>query len=134
MTGCAQPALDTIAAGTGLVAETQFAPVLVKFTHQSLQRGRCVRDLAVVVRRAAIPAFGKCDRDRLLVNIKTDVGDSLLHDPPPMHEARHRIIRRNPRSLHKVRRVTPPQADMWSRGPRYQLQGAVRLESRAEWD
>ena len=30
----------------------------------------------------------------------------LLHDPSPMHEARRRPIRRNPRYLHRVRRVT----------------------------
>jgi hypothetical protein len=104
----AQPALDAVAAGTGLVAETQFAAIVLKFAHQSLQPGRCVRDLAVVARRAGSPAFGKGHRDRLLVNIKADISDNLAHDPPPMHEARHQTIRRNPRSLHIVRRVTPP--------------------------
>jgi len=41
------------------------------------------------------------------VNIKTDICDTILHDPSPMHEARHRPIRRNPRYLNTVRRVAP---------------------------
>ena len=40
--------------------------------------------------------------------------DTILHDPSPMHEARHRPARCNPRYLHTVRRVAPPHADMWS--------------------
>ena len=42
-----------------------------------------------------------------LVNIKPNVSDTIRHDPSPMHEARHRPIRRNPRYLHTVRRVAP---------------------------
>jgi hypothetical protein len=34
------------------------------------------------------------------VNIKTDIRDTISHDPSPMHEARHRPIRR-------ARRVAP---------------------------
>jgi hypothetical protein len=41
------------------------------------------------------------------VNIKPDVSDTIHHDPSPMHEARHRLTRRNPRYLHTVRRVAP---------------------------
>jgi hypothetical protein len=57
-----------------------------------------------------------CDRpdDPVLVNIKPDIRDTIPQDPSPMHEARHRPIRRNPRYLHTVRRVPRPQADMWS--------------------
>jgi hypothetical protein len=33
MTCCAQPALDAVAAGTGLVAEAQFAAIVLKFAH-----------------------------------------------------------------------------------------------------
>jgi len=38
------------------------------------------------------------------------IGHGLMEDrdPSPMHEARHRPIRRNPRYLHTVRRVAPP--------------------------
>ena len=49
----------------------------------------------------------KRDRDSLLVNVQADKSDSLFHDPSPMHEARRRSIRRNPRHLHTVRPVTP---------------------------
>ncbi len=42
------------------------------------------------------------------LNIKPDVGDTIPHDPSPMHEARRRPARRNPRYLHTVRRVAPP--------------------------
>ena len=52
-------------------------------------------------------ALGHRHDDPLLVNIKTDIRDTILHDPSPMHEARHRPIRRNPRYLHTVRRVAP---------------------------
>src|SRR6516162_5839712 len=31
------------------------------------------------------------------MNIKPDVSNTILHDPSPMHEARHRPVRRNPR-------------------------------------
>jgi hypothetical protein len=41
------------------------------------------------------------------VNIKPDIRDTIPHDPSPMHEARHRPIRRNPRYLHTARRVAP---------------------------
>jgi hypothetical protein len=39
------------------------------------------------------------------VNIKPDIRDTIPQDPSPMHEARHRPIRCNPRYLHTVRRV-----------------------------
>ncbi len=53
------------------------------------------------------PPDGHRDNDAFLVNIKSNVGDTIRHDPSPMHEARHRPIRRNPRYLHTVRRVAP---------------------------
>src|SRR5215472_9745516 len=49
--------------------------------------------------------LGKCDRNRLLVHIQTDVADKLFHGPSPMHEARHRPSGAVLVSLHTVRRV-----------------------------
>src|SRR5215469_2282681 len=36
-----------------------------------------------------------------------DIRDTIPQDPSPIHEARHRPIRCNPRYLHTVRRVDP---------------------------
>jgi hypothetical protein len=47
--------------------------------------------------RAPQARFSQCDRYRILVHIQTNIGDKLFQDPSPMHEARHRTIRRNPR-------------------------------------
>ena len=45
---------------------------------------------------------GQRHRYRILVYVKPDICDRLRHDPSPMHEARYRTIRHNPRSLHTV--------------------------------
>ncbi len=66
--------------------------------------------------RAARTPFGNGNRNAFLVNVQAHERDILFHDPSPMHEARHRTIRRNPRHLHTVRRVTQPQSDMGSMG------------------
>jgi len=58
-------------------------------------------------RTGGMAALGDRYDDPLLVNIKPDIRDTFPHGPSPMHEARHRIIRRNPRYLHTVRRVAP---------------------------
>jgi hypothetical protein len=50
------------------------------------------------------------------VNIKPDIRDTIPQEPSPMHDARYRPIRCNPRYLRTVRRVAPSQADMWSSG------------------
>jgi hypothetical protein len=55
---------------------------------------------------AAQTAFGNRRRNAVLVSVHADKGDRLVHDPSPMHQARRRTIRRNPRCLHIVRRVT----------------------------
>ena len=47
------------------------------------------------------------DDDPFLVNVKPNVSGTIRHDPSPIHEARHRPARRNPRYLHTVRRVAP---------------------------
>ena len=68
---------------------------------------RHVRDPAVVPNLAAQAAFGYRHDDPVLVNIKPDIRDTIPNDPSPMHEARRRPIRCNPRHLHNARRVAP---------------------------
>jgi hypothetical protein len=45
-------------------------------------------------------ALGDRHDDPLLVNIKSDICDTIPQDPSSMHEARHRPIQCNPRYLH----------------------------------
>lgn len=42
-----------------------------------------------------------------LVHVQADVGDRLVHDPSPMHEARHRPSGPTLENLHTLRRVAP---------------------------
>jgi hypothetical protein len=102
-----QLALDAITARPRLIAEPQLDPLLAELAGQPPQRRRRVRDPAVSPHLAPPAAF--CDRhdDPVLVNVKPDIRGTIPQDPSPMHEARHRPIRRNPRYLHTVKRVTP---------------------------
>src|SRR6202022_3391201 len=102
-----QVTLDAAAARAALIAEPQPPPLGAKLAGQPLQRCRRVRDPAVVSNLAPQAAFGYRHDDPVLVNIKPDIRDIFPHDRSPMHEARHRPIRRNPRYLHTVRRVRP---------------------------
>jgi len=52
----------------------------------------------VVPDLASLAPFRHGDRDRVFVHIEADIDDMLLHDPSPMHEARRRFTRRNPRN------------------------------------
>jgi Luciferase-like monooxygenase len=69
---------------------------------------RRVGDPAMFPDLAAQTALGHRDDNAFLVNVQPDIPDTIAHDPSPMHEARHRPIRRNPRYLHTARRVAPP--------------------------
>jgi maltooligosyltrehalose synthase len=72
-------------------------------------RGNCSHSLRAAVATAQRrggrprPPPQRC----FLVNIKSNVSDTIRHDPSPMHEARRRPTRRNPPYLHTVRRVAP---------------------------
>src|SRR5271163_3639291 len=103
-----QLALNAIAARPCFVAEPKHYPVTAELARQSIQCRRRVGDASVLPDLATQPAIGDRDNDPILVNIKPDVGDTIRHDPSPMHEARRRPARRNPRYLHTVRRVAPP--------------------------
>jgi hypothetical protein len=94
-------------ARTGLVAEAQPPALARQRLDQLAHRLRAVGNLAEIARLPAVAALGHRNRDRLFVNVRTNVCGKLLHDPSHMHEASHRTIRRNPRHLHTVRRVTP---------------------------
>jgi len=111
-----QVAPDPMAARTGLVAEAQLPALARQSGGEFGQNLRRVVDRPHKSCRAAQAVLGQRHRKRLLVNVQAHERDSLSHDPSPMHEARRRTIRRNPRHLHTVRRVTQPQSDMGSRG------------------
>ena len=100
-------ALDPVAARARLVTQPKRRPRSRQFAKQSFDRFGPVRDLTIVSHLTAIAPRRKRNRDRLLVHVQSDIRDKLFHDPSPMHEARRRIIRRNPRYLHTVRRVAP---------------------------
>src|SRR5207253_6650957 len=100
-----QAPLNAITARPRLVAKPQNHAVAAELAHQTVQRRRRVRDPAILPNLAAQPAIGDRDDDAFLVNIEPNVSDTIRHDPSPMHEARHRPTRRNPRYLHTVRRV-----------------------------
>ena len=92
-----QLSLNAVAARSGLIAEPQLVAIARQLRSQRLHGSRRVRDLAILAHFTPLARLGERHRYRLLVHIQTDVGDKLLQDPSPMHEARHRTIRRNPR-------------------------------------
>ena len=102
-----QVTLDAIAARACLVAEPKPDARAAELAHQAIQGPRRVGNPAIFPDLAAQAALGDRHDDPLLVNIKPDIRDTIRHDPSPMHEARHRPTRRNPRYLHTVRPVAP---------------------------
>ena len=102
-----QLTLNAVAAWPRLVAEPQLHPLTAELARQTIQGTPRVRNAAVLPDLAASTTLGYRYDNPLLVNIKPDISDTIPHDPSPMHEARHRTIRRNPRYLHTVRRVAP---------------------------
>ncbi len=90
-----------------LVTGPQLHAVAPELALQRIQRCRCVRDPAVLPHLAPQATRRRRDNNVFLVNIKPNVGDTIRHDPSPMHAARYRPDRRNPRYLHTVRRVAP---------------------------
>src|SRR5271166_6717198 len=97
MPGEGQPPLYSIAARSGFITEPKLASDKRQLRRQSLQSRRGVRDLAIPAHIAPLARLGKRDCDRVLVHVKTDICDSFIQDPPPMHEAPRRNSRRNPR-------------------------------------
>ena len=57
----------------------------------------CSRSCHTRAHHSARPPRRQRYRDRVLVHVKTDICDSFVQDPSPMHEARRRHARRNPR-------------------------------------
>jgi hypothetical protein len=102
-----QATVDAIPARPRFVAKPQPRAVAAKLAQQTVQRRRRVRDPAVLPHLAAQATRRHRNDDAILVNIQPNVSDTIRHDPSPMHEARHRPTRRNPRYLHTVRRVAP---------------------------
>ncbi len=97
---------DPVTARPGFIAESKRTPLVRQLPGQFGQGIRRVRNIPDKSPRAAHSPFGNGNRNALLVNVQTHERDILFPDPFPMHEARHRTIRRNPRHLHTVRRVT----------------------------
>src|SRR5882672_5588588 len=102
-----QVTLDAIAARARLVAEPKPDALAAELAHQAIQARRRVGDPTIFPDLAADAALRYRHNNPLLVNIKSDKRDTIPYDPSPMHEARHRPIRRNPRYLHTVRPVAP---------------------------
>ena len=92
-TGAGSPA-----AGTRLIAETRLLAVSRQLGAQRLQRCRGI-EICPCSRTSPrwLPSATR-DRDRVFVHIKADIDDMLIYDPSPMHEARRRFTRRNPRN------------------------------------
>ncbi len=111
-----QGPIDPVTARPGFIAEAKPTPLVRQLPGQFGQGIRRVRNSPHKPPRAARTPFGNGNRKALLVNVQAHECDILFHDPSPMHEARHRTIRRNPRHLHTVRRVTQPQSDVGSMG------------------
>jgi hypothetical protein len=84
----AQLPLDAVTARSGFIAESQFAITAGQFYRQRLQGSRCVCDLPVLAHLSPLARLGKRNRNGILVYVEADVGDRLLQDPSPMHEAR----------------------------------------------
>jgi hypothetical protein len=97
MPGEGQLALNPIAARSGFIAEPKRAPDARQLRRQSLHSRRRVRDLAILTHITPHARLGKRDSDRVFVHVKTDICDSFIQDPSPMHEDRRRNSRRNPR-------------------------------------
>ena len=94
--GC-QLSLNAVTARSGFVAEPQLVAIACQLCNQRLHCSRRVRDLAILTHFIPFARLGERHRYRLLVHIQPDVRDKLLQGPSPMHEARHRTSRRNPR-------------------------------------
>jgi hypothetical protein len=86
-----------------LRSRTAAPPLTAELGNQPVQSRRRVRD-PVVVPNLAPEAALRYRHDPVLVDIEPDVRDTIPQDLSPMHEARHRPIRPNPRHLHTVRR------------------------------
>ena len=99
--------LNSVAARPRLVAEAKPHPFTAELARHAIECRRRVRNPAVLPYLAADAILGYRHNDPLLVNVQTDIRDTIPHDPSPMHEARYRPIRCNPRYLHTVRRVAP---------------------------
>src|SRR5208282_3857684 len=101
-------AVNTVAAGTSFVAELQWpAARLPQALNQFLQRRGGVGECAIRRGLADVPRGGNRNNDRILVYVDADESCKLFHDPSPVPEAPRQTIRRDPRSLHMARRVTP---------------------------
>jgi hypothetical protein len=89
-----------------LRSRTAAPPLTAELGNQPVQSRRRVRDPVVVPNLAPEAALRYRHDDPVLVDIEPDVRDTIPQDLSPMHEARHRPIRPNPRHLHTVRRIS----------------------------
>src|SRR5271165_4683094 len=92
-------AVNTVAAGTGFVAELQRSAVsLAQTLDQLLQRRGGVGKCAIRRGLPTVTRGGDGDDDRVLVYVHADKSCRLFHDPSPVPEAPRRTFRRDPRS------------------------------------
>src|SRR6516162_5980138 len=101
-----QVTLDAIAARPRLIAEPMTHTLATELAHQTVQRRRRIRDPTIFPDLAAQAALGHRHNDPFLVNIKSNVSDTIRHDPSPMHEARRRPTRRKRSGYPTLRSVT----------------------------
>lgn len=127
--------LDAIAARPGLVAEPQRSAATRQLSHQCPQGSGGVGDSAVFPDLSLLARLG---RNCVRVHFQPDVGDSMLYDFFPMHEALRRITQRNPREPaycetgHSVLRQTSAQG-VQSRSMIMQTHLLTRQEQAGSW-
>jgi hypothetical protein len=85
-----QSTLNAITARSRLVAKPQDPAVDAELVLQPVQRRRRVRDPAVFPHLTPQAARRYRNDNAFLVNVQSNVSDTVRHDPSPMHEARHR--------------------------------------------
>src|SRR5215218_10216317 len=108
-------ALQAIAGRTRLVAEQQLAVPADQLVHQTPHGLRRVVYVTEETDLALAAVLGHGDGDLQLGGIQTDKHFALLlHGSSPVREARHRPIRRNPRSSHSVDEPPPPATNIRS--------------------
>src|SRR5271165_3860896 len=92
-------AVNTVATGTGYVAELQRSVAgLAQTPDQLLQCRGGVGECAICCGFPNVTGGGNCDDNRILVHIHANKSCRLLHGPSPVPEAPRQTIRRDPRS------------------------------------
>jgi len=106
--------VEPVAARPGFLAHHQLPRPFLQLPHQAIDRYRLVRYLAPVPNLAVRQRLGQSDVDVFAVFIQTNLQPMLRHERSPMHEARRRPIRRNPRYGMRRGRPLAHTQDIWT--------------------